>query len=169
MTIARGRVHLVGDHVDTDAIMPGRYLSLHDPDEVAAHTFERVDAGFVQRVRPGDILVAGRNFGCGSSREQAPMALKALGLGCVVAESFARIFFRNAVNLGLPIVVCPIGGRVQNGDWITVDTDSGVIELSGGVQLRAAGFSGLAEEIMACGGLVEWVRAELARREEIRK
>lgn len=162
--IFQGAAHIVGDDIDTDVILPGRYLSLTDPAQLAQHVFEGVDPGFVARVRPGDILIAGRNFGSGSSREHAPIGLKALGLSCVIAASFARIFYRNAINLGLPILICPEAARAaQPGDQIRVDTDSGTVEVAG-QPFHAQPFPPFLQELIATGGLVPWVRAELARR-----
>ena len=157
-----GRVHLVGDEVDTDMIIPGRYLSLQDPLEIARHVFEGVDPGFAGRVRPGDVLVAGRNFGGGSSREHAPLGLLGLGLGAVVAMSFARIFYRNAINVGLPIFVSPgAAGAAVAGKGIAIIPETGVIELEG-QSFSSDPPSPLVAEIIASGGLVSWVRIQLA-------
>jgi len=159
--IIEGTVHKVGDDVDTDIIIPGRYLSLQKPDEIARHLFEGVDPGFVARVRPGDILVAGRNFGCGSSREHAPLGLKALGIGCVIAARFARIFYRNAINLGLPILVCPgAAAAAQDGVRMRVDTGTGLVECSGRA-FSAQPFPPFLEDLIQAGGLVAWVQAQL--------
>lgn len=125
----QGKVHKYGDHVDTDVIIPARYLNTADPKELAAHCMEDIDKDFVKNVQPGDILVAGVNFGCGSSREHAPIAIKASGIACVIAENFARIFYRNSLNIGLPILECPAASKaIQNGDEVAVDFDTGVIE-----------------------------------------
>ncbi len=162
--IFEGAVHKVGDDIDTDVILPGRYLTLTDPAQLGQHIFEGVDPGFVSRIQPGDILVAGRNFGGGSSREHAPIGLKAAGLSCVVAESFARIFYRNAINLGLPILICPDATHAaRDGDRMRVDTDHGIVEV-GGQQFSAQPFPAFLQELIDAGGLVEWVRDELARR-----
>jgi 3-isopropylmalate/(R)-2-methylmalate dehydratase small subunit len=162
--IFQGTAHVVGDDIDTDVILPGRYLTLTDPAQLAQHVFEGVDPEFVKRVQPGDILVAGRNFGSGSSREHAPIGLKALGVSCVIAESFARIFYRNAINLGLPILICPEAARAAHpGDPIRVDTDTGAIEVAG-QSFHAEPFPPFLQELIASGGLVPWVQAELARR-----
>lgn len=159
-----GIVRKVGDHIDTDVILPGRYLTLTDPAELAKHVFEGVDPGFVSRVAPGDVLVAGRNFGSGSSREHAPLGLKALGLGGVVAVSFARIFYRNAINLGLPIIICPEAAlAAQEGQRIHIDTDIGAVELEGR-RFAAQPFPPFVQALIAAGGLVPWVREELERR-----
>jgi 3-isopropylmalate/(R)-2-methylmalate dehydratase small subunit len=162
--IFEGAAHVVGDDIDTDVILPGRYLSLTDPAQLAQHVFEGVDPGFVSRVKPGDILIAGRNFGSGSSREHAPIGLKALGISCVIAASFARIFYRNAINLGLPILIAPEAAlAAKPGDQIRIDTDSGTIEVAGR-PFHAQPFPPFVQELIATGGLVPWVRAELARR-----
>ena len=124
-----GNVHKYGDNVDTDVIIPARYLNSSDERELAAHCLEDLDALFVQKVKKGDILVAGENFGCGSSREHAPLAIKAAGVSCVIAESFARIFYRNAINIGLPILECAAAAKeAQNGDELHVDLEKGEIK-----------------------------------------
>lgn len=162
--IFEGAAHVVGDDVDTDVILPGRYLSLTDPTQLAQHVFEGVDPDFVSRVKPGDIFIAGRNFGSGSSREHAPIGLKALGISCVIAASFARIFYRNAINLGLPILISPEAAHAARpGDQVRVDTDSGTIEVAGQA-FHAQPFPPFVQELIAAGGLVPWVRDELARR-----
>ena len=162
--IFQGAAQVVGDNIDTDVILPGRYLTLTDPVQLAQHVFEGIDPDFVSRVKPGDILIAGSNFGSGSSREHAPIGLKALGISCVIAASFARIFYRNAINLGLPILIAPEAARAAKpGDQIRVDTDSGSIEVAGQV-FSAQPFPPFVQELIAAGGLVPWVRDELARR-----
>ncbi len=162
--IIDGALHKVGNDVDTDVIFPGRYLSIHDPDQIARHVFEGIDPSFVTRVKPGDILVAGRNFGCGSAREHAPMGLKALGLGAVVAASFARIFYRNAINLGLPILIAPEAAAVAEERMrMRVNTGTGQIEVAGRV-FSARPFPPFLEELIRVGGLVSWVQGELARK-----
>ena len=123
-----GKAHVYGNNVDTDVIIPARYLGATKADELAAHCMEDIDKEFVNRVKPGDIIIAGLNFGCGSSREHAPMAIKASGISCVVAASYSRIFFRNAFNIGLPIFVCAeVGKSAETGDEISVDLESGII------------------------------------------
>ena len=160
----QGTAHVVGDDVDTDVILPGRYLTLTDPAQLAQHVFEGIDPDFVARVKPGDILIAGKSFGSGSSREHAPIGLKALGLSCVIAASFARIFYRNAINLGLPILICPEAARAaKTGDQIRVNTDSGTVEVAGQL-FHAQPFPPFLQELIAAGGLVPWVHAELAQR-----
>jgi len=124
----RGKVHKFGDDINTDDIIPAKYLHTHDPAELAGHCMEHVDKGFVKKVKPGDIIVAGRHFGCGSSREHAPIAIKACGISCIVAESFARIFYRNAINTGLPVVSSgEASGFIKKGDMVEVDTQKGSI------------------------------------------
>ncbi len=162
--IFEGKAHKYGRDVDTDVIIPARYLNTSDPDELAGHCMEDIDADFIERVRPGDIIVAGENFGCGSSREQAPVAIKAAGVSCVVAASFARIFYRNAINIGLPILVCPEAAReVEGGDELRVDLDAGeVVDVTRDKTYRADRFPGFMQEIVEAGGLMERVRQKLA-------
>ncbi|MGN1133860.1 MAG: 3-isopropylmalate dehydratase small subunit [Oscillospiraceae bacterium] len=125
---AEGRVHKYGDNVDTDVIIPARYLNTADPKELAAHCMEDIDKDFVNNVKEGDIIVADYNFGCGSSREHAPIAIKASGISCVIAKTFARIFYRNAINIGLPIIECPEAAEgISSGDEVAIDFDSGII------------------------------------------
>ncbi len=152
----QGKVHKYGDHVDTDVIIPARYLNTADPKELAAHCMEDIDKDFVKNVQPGDILVAGVNFGCGSSREHAPIAIKASGIACVIAENFARIFYRNSLNIGLPILECPAASKaIQNGDEVAVDFDTGVIEnLATGETYQAEPFPPFIQNIIQKGGLL---------------
>ncbi len=159
-----GTVHKYGRDVDTDVIIPARYLNTNDPAELARHCMEDIDAGFVTRVQPGDIIVAGENFGCGSSREHAPAAIKAAGVSCVVAASFARIFYRNAFNTGLPIVVCPEAAReVRAGDRLRVDVVEGAIEdLTTGKTYAAEAYPPFMRELVASGGLLPYVKKRLA-------
>ncbi|HQQ40440.1 MAG TPA: 3-isopropylmalate dehydratase small subunit, partial [Clostridia bacterium] len=125
---AAGTAIKYGDNIDTDVIIPARYLTTTNADELAAHCMEDIDKTFLQRVKPGDIMVGGKNFGCGSSREHAPIAIKASGISCVIAATFARIFYRNAINIGLAIIECPEASeRIQEGDEVSVDFDTGVI------------------------------------------
>jgi len=156
-----GIVHKYGDHIDTDVILPGRYLTLRRPEELARHCLEGLDPTFVERVRPGDFLVAGRNFGSGSSREHAPMALKAVGVACVVAESFARIFFRNAINIGLPVFVSPpFVAAACAGDTATLDAVSGELTV-GERQFTVQPMPEAVAAIIRAGGLVPFVRDRL--------
>ena len=158
-----GRAHVYGDNVDTDVIIPARYLTTIDPDELAPHALEDLDPSFAARVRPGDVIVAGRNFGCGSSREHAPVALKGTGIAAVVAASFARIFFRNAINTGLPIVVCPeAAAAISDGDEVTVDVSSGtVVDETSGRSFKGEPLPGFVMEIVRAGGLIPYVRARV--------
>lgn len=156
-----GRIHRVGDHVDTDLIIPGRYLTLRDPAMLGAHCLEGLDPGFAQRVAPGDILVAGRNFGSGSSREHAVLALRGAGIAAVVAESAARIFFRNAINLALPVIVCPEAARaLAAGDVAELDIAAGVIR-QGAASWCVPPFQGEVAAIIGAGGLAAHIRATL--------
>jgi 3-isopropylmalate/(R)-2-methylmalate dehydratase small subunit len=157
-----GTIHKFGDHVDTDVILPGRYLVLRDPAELAKHCLEGLDPTFASRIKPGDIVVAGRNFGSGSSREHAPVALKAAGVGCVVAASFARIFYRNAINIGLPVVTCPEFVRdAENAMRAQVDTTSGRIVYRER-KYRGEGLPAVVREIVDAGGLVCYVRQRMS-------
>ena len=151
-----------GDHVDTDVIIPARYLNTTDPAELGSHCMEDLDASFHQKARTAKIIVAGRNFGCGSSREHAPLAIKAAGIQCVVAHSFARIFYRNAINVGLPIVECPAAGQaLREGDALTIDLDSGELTGPGGEAYQAAAFPPFMRELIALGGLVPYILKQL--------
>jgi len=154
------KAHKYGDNVDTDVIIPARHLNTSDPAELAAHCMEDIDAAFVGRVRPGDILVAGRNFGCGSSREHAPLAIKASGVACVIAESFARIFYRNALNIGLPILECPAAARaISAGDEVSVDFETGEIaDETTGRTFMAEPFPPFMLDLIAAGGLAAYLK-----------
>lgn len=158
--ILQGRVWKLGDNVDTDQLLPGRYLSLTDPTELATHCLEDVLPHFRTEVRAGDILVAGENLGCGSSREHAPIALKAAGVSCLIARSFARIFFRNCINLGLPALVLPEAVEVlQDGDQIRLDLEAGLLEnLTRPYRCSLPPLPEFLQEILAAGGLVPYVR-----------
>lgn len=153
---AQGFVHKYGDNVDTDVIIPARYLNTSSHEELAAHCMEDIDKDFVNRVKKGDIIVANKNFGCGSSREHAPIAIKASGISCVIAASFARIFYRNAINIGLPIMECPEAAEdIKAGDEVAVDFDTGVIEnLTSGKKYKAEPFPPFIQKIIAAGGLL---------------
>lgn len=154
-----GSVLKYGDHVDTDVIIPARYLNTSEKQELAAHCMEDLDRSFVQRVKPGDILVAGQNFGCGSSREHAPIAIQASGISLVIAKSFARIFYRNAINIGLAIIECPeAAAGIAEGDTVEADLDSGVIrDLTTGAEYDTVPFPPFVQEIIAHGGLMQSV------------
>jgi len=162
--IFEGTVHKYGRDVDTDVIIPARYLNTSDPAELAKHCMEDIDAEFVSTVRPGDIIVAHENFGCGSSREHAPVAIKESGISVVVASSFARIFYRNAINTGLPIVVCPQAAiEAQAGDRLRVDLAAGTVEnLTQGTKHDAETFPPFMQELIDRGGLLPYVKSKLA-------
>jgi 3-isopropylmalate/(R)-2-methylmalate dehydratase small subunit len=163
-----GIAHKYGDDIDTDVILPGPYMNLATPQDLAKHALEGLDPGFVVKVRPGDILVAGRNFGCGSSREHAPIALKAAGISCLVAASFARIFFRNAINIGLPVVIAPDAvEHIVDGARIGVDTGTGTIH-SGAEVFAAQRFPPFIQSLIDAGGLEGFVRQRLATTERSR-
>ena len=153
---AHGKVHRYGDNVDTDVIIPARYLNTSSHAELAAHCMEDIDRDFVKNVKPGDIIVAGRNFGCGSSREHAPIAIKASGVSCVIACSFARIFYRNSINIGLPILECADAAQaVADGDEVEVDFDTGAIrDVTTGKTYRAQPYPPFLQNIIAKGGLL---------------
>ena len=153
---ACGTAHKYGDHVDTDVIIPARYLATQDHKELASHCMEDIDQSFREKVRPGDIMVAGLNFGCGSSREHAPIAIKASGVSCVIAKSFARIFYRNAINIGLAILECPAASEgISAGDKVSVDFDTGVIkDETTGKTYQAEPFPPFIKDMIAQGGLM---------------
>lgn len=158
----QGKVHKYGDHVDTDVIIPARYLNTGDPKELAAHCMEDIDKTFVEKVKPGDIMVAGVNFGCGSSREHAPLVLKTCQTGCVIAKSFARIFYRNAINIGMPILECPeAADEISAGDEVKVDFSTGeIFDLTTGKTYRAQPFPEFIQNIIAKGGLLASLKEE---------
>ena len=155
---AEGRVFKYGDNVDTDVIIPARNLNSFDPQELASHAMADIDPEFVNKVQPGDLIVANKNFGCGSSREHAPLCLKTAGVSCVIAETFARIFYRNAINIGLPIIECPEAARnIEDGDQVEVDFDSGMIyNRTKGTQFQGQPFPEFMQKIIAAGGLVNY-------------
>ncbi|MEG0924161.1 MAG: 3-isopropylmalate dehydratase small subunit [Anaerovoracaceae bacterium] len=151
-----GKVHKYGDNVDTDVIIPARYLNTSDHKELASHCMEDIDADFVNNVKAGDIIVAHENFGCGSSREHAPIAIKTSGIECVIAKTFARIFYRNAINIGLPILECAEASeKIQAGDQISIDFDSGIItNITRNESYQALPFPDFIKNIIAKGGLL---------------
>lgn len=159
MKAAKGIVFKYGDNVDTDVIIPARYLNSSDPAELATHCMEDIDKDFVKKVSKGDIIVADKNFGCGSSREHAPIAIKAAGVSCVIAETFARIFYRNAINIGLPIIECPEAAKgIENGDEVEVDFDSGIIKnITRNTQFKGQAFPEFMQKIIAAEGLVNYI------------
>jgi 3-isopropylmalate/(R)-2-methylmalate dehydratase small subunit len=156
----QGKAHKYGDNVDTDVIIPARYLNTSDFRELAAHCMEDIDAEFISRVRAGDVMVADANFGCGSSREHAPIAIKESGISCVIAASFARIFYRNAINIGLPIMECPEAAKaISAGDTVGVNFDTGEItNLTTGESFKAEPFPEFIMGIINAGGLVNYVK-----------
>ncbi len=159
MKAAKGIVFKYGDNVDTDVIIPARYLNSSDPAELVAHCMEDIDKDFIKKVNKGDIMVADKNFGCGSSREHAPIAIKAAGVSCVIAETFARIFYRNAINIGLPIIECPEASKgIDGGDEVMVDFDSGIIQnLTKGTQFKGQAFPEFMQKIIDAEGLVNYI------------
>ncbi len=157
-----GTVFKYGDNVDTDVIIPARYLNSSDPKELAAHCMEDIDSSFTSKVQAGDIIVAAKNFGCGSSREHAPIAIKAAGVSCVIAETFARIFYRNAINIGLPIMECPEAAReICAGDRVEVDLDSGTVtDVTKGKSWKGQAFPPFMQKIISAGGLIPYINAK---------
>ena len=159
---AKGRVFKYGDNVDTDVIIPARYLAIADPKELAEHCMEDIDRDFVHKVKAGDIMVANKNFGCGSSREHAPLVIKVSGISCVIAETFARIFYRNAINIGLPIIECPEAAKdIKDGDEVQVDFDSGIIyNRTKGTQFKGQAFPEFMQKIIRAEGLVNYINSK---------
>ena len=164
MEAARGTVFRFGDNVDTDVIIAARYLATSEHSELAAHCMEDIDRTFVQKVRKGDMIVAGRNFGCGSSREHAPIAIKAAGVSCVIAETFARIFYRNAINIGLPIIECKdAAAEIQEGDTVSINFDTGVItDETTGKTYQGQAFPPCMQGLIDAGGLINYVNSQEA-------
>jgi len=162
----KGKVHKYSADVNTDVIIPARYLNLSEPDELAEHCMEDIDPEFLSRVEPGDIIIATTNFGCGSSREHAPLAIKAAGISCIIAESFARIFFRNAINIGLPLLECEEAvDKIESGDLVEVDLSTGSIKnLRNGLVFTAKPYPDFMAELIAAGGLIEYTKERLATR-----
>lgn len=159
MQSAKGTVFKYGDNVDTDVIIPARYLNSSDPAELAAHCMEDIDKEFINKVNKGDIIVATKNFGCGSSREHAPIAIKAAGVSCIIAETFARIFYRNAINIGLPIIECPEAAQaIDAGDTVEVNFDTGIItDVTKGTTYKGQAFPEFMQKIIAAEGLVNYI------------
>ena len=162
---AKGHVFKYPDNVDTDVIIPARYLNTQDAKELASHCMEDIDKSFVSKVQPGDVMVGGWNFGCGSSREHAPLCIKTSGISVVIAKSFARIFYRNAINIGLPILECPAAAdAIAAGDLVSVDFDTGVItDETTGATFQAEPFPPFIQEIIAAGGLMNSIKAKAAQ------
>lgn len=155
-----GRVFRYGDNIDTDVIIPARYLNTSEHKELASHCMEDIDKEFVRNVREGDIIVGGKNFGCGSSREHAPIAIKASGISCVIAATFARIFFRNSINIGLPILECPEASReIHAGDIVSVDISTGtIVDKTTGKEYKAEPFPPFMQKLIEAGGLAEYIK-----------
>ena len=161
----RGKAHKYGANVDTDAIIPARYLNVSEPAELAAHCMEDVDEEFLKRVKPGDMVVATTNYGCGSSREHAPIALKAAGVSCVIAQSFARIFFRNAINIGLPLMECTMADRIDAGDELEVTLETGEIKnITKRKTYTAEPYPEFMMELVSTGGLVDYTKKRIQTR-----
>jgi 3-isopropylmalate/(R)-2-methylmalate dehydratase small subunit len=162
MDNAKGRVFKYGDNVDTDVIIPARYLNSSDPAELATHCMEDIDKEFVGKVKKGDIIVANKNFGCGSSREHAPIAIKASGVSCVIAETFARIFYRNSINIGLPIIECPEAAKaIEAGDEVEVNFDTGIItDITKNMTFEGQAFPEFMQKIIASEGLVNYINSK---------
>ncbi len=162
----RGRVHKYGADINTDVIIPARYLNMSQPDELAQHCMEDLDKDFINRVKPGDIIMGTTNFGCGSSREHAPLAIKAAGVSCVIAETFARIFFRNAINIGLPLLECAEAvKKTESGDILEVDLASGEIKnLTRNLVFTAQPYPHFMAELISTGGLANYTRKRLESR-----
>jgi len=159
MEKAKGKVFKYNDNIDTDVIIPARYLNTSDPSELATHCMEDIDVDFIKRVKKGDIIVANKNFGCGSSREHAPIAIKAAGISCVIAETFARIFYRNSINIGLPIIECKeAANSIEDGDEVEVDFNSGKItNLTKNISFVGQPFPPFMQKIISCEGLVNYI------------
>ena len=162
----KGKVHKYGANVDTDAIIPAHYLNISEPAELAKHCMEGIDKDFIKRVKPGDIMMVTTNFGCGSSREHAPLAIKAAGISCIIAKSFARIFFRNAINIGLPLLECDEAvDKTEAGDTLEVDLAKGRIKnVTRDMEFRAKPYPDFMAKLISAGGLVEYTKKRLARR-----
>ena len=162
--ILKGQVHKYGANVDTDVIIPARYLNVSDPLELAKHCMQDIDAQFVKKMKPGDMIIADTNFGCGSSREHAPLSIKTAGVSCVIAKSFGRIFFRNAINIGLPLLECTeCVEKTKSGDTLEVDLTTGkIVNLSNGLVFTAKPYPDFMSELIKAGGLINYTKNRLA-------
>ncbi len=162
---AQGKVIKYGNNVDTDVIIPARYLNTSDPAELAKHCMEDLDKDFAKKAQKGDIIVAGKNFGCGSSREHAPIAIKASGISCVIAETFARIFYRNAINIGLAIVECPEAAKdISDGDSVSIDFDTGkIFNITKNKEYTGVPFPEFMQELIAADGLVGYIKNQVVK------
>lgn len=161
----KGTVFKYGDNIDTDVIIPARYLNISDPKELAKHSMEDIDPAFVEKVKPGDIIVANKNFGCGSSREHAPIAIKACGVSCVIASTFARIFYRNAINIGIPILECDEASKdIEQSDELEVDFRTGIIHnLTKNQTYKVQPFPEFMQEIVKAGGLINYIKKNMTK------
>lgn len=161
--LVQGKTIKYGDNVDTDVIIPARYLNTSEPSELAKHCMEDLDASFVEKVNDGDIIVAGKNFGCGSSREHAPIAIKASGISCVIADTFARIFYRNAINIGLPILECPEASvDIKDGNELKIDFDTGeIMNITKNKVYKATPFPEFMQEIISKNGLIGYTKSNI--------
>ncbi len=164
---AKGKTIKYGDNIDTDIIIPARYLNIMDRKELASHCMEDLDADFAKKVNDGDIIVAGSNFGCGSSREHAPQVIKDSGVGCVIAESFARIFYRNAINIGLPIIECPEAAKaINDGDEVEINFDTGDIkDITKNESFKAQPFPGFLQSMINAGGLINYINEKAGNKQ----
>lgn len=161
----RGTAHKFGANVDTDAIIPARYLNVSEPGELAGHCMEGIDGDFLSRAKPGDIIVATTNFGCGSSREHAPIAIKAAGISCIIAQSFARIFFRNAINIALPLLECAQANEIEQGDELEVALEKGEIsDITRNKVFKAESYPDFMLKLISTGGLIEYTRKKIEAR-----
>ncbi len=160
---AKGKVFKYGNNIDTDVIFPARYLTLNKPEELAAHAMEDLDPAFVKTVKPGDVVVAGSNFGCGSCRDHAVMAMKEIGVSCVIAKSFSRMFYRNSINIGLPLMECPLGAEeIADGDQIEINFSEGrIYDITTGKAYDTAPFPPFIQSIIDAGGIIEFTRKEV--------
>ena len=163
MESVHGKVHRFGDNIDTDVIIPARYLNSSDPEELKLHCMEDIDPEYIKKMVPGDIIVAGKNFGCGSSREHAPIAIKASGASCVIAETFARIFYRNSINIGLPIIECPeASAAIQDGDELSIDFNTGMItDITSGKSYQGQSFPEFMQKLIDAGGLINYINEKI--------
>ena len=156
----KGNAIVFGDNIDTDVIIPARYLNSFTEETLKAHCMEDIDPTFASRVKQGDVMIGGENFGCGSSREHAPLAIKYSGISCVIAKSYARIFYRNAINIGLPILITPDADKIAEGDTVEVDFDSGIITVNGKTTYPSQPFPEFVQKIVSCGGLINLLKKE---------
>jgi len=168
MNIITAKVWKFGDNIDTDLIIAARYLNTSDPHELAKHVLEDADPDFAKKLQPGDIIVAGENFGCGSSREHAPIALKAAGVSAVIAKSFARIFYRNAFNMGLPIFELDKTDDINEGDLVSIEMDKGnIVDINKNITYKFQPIPEFMQELLSCGGLINYAKAQMLKKEQV--